>query len=155
MFSDQFFPFGFTLILVIALLALAVVHKFLRDRNRMRLREMIHQERIAAMQNNQPLPETANGTFERPSRLLGTVPTFAQSIHWARLAALGLGLFTAASGLGMMVAFRRVADTELNRIWAIGFLPLFAGLGLLVFYLITARAGRDEAEAESPESEQR
>lgn len=142
MFSDQFFPFGFTLILVIALAALALVHKFLRDRNRLRLREMAHQERIAAMQSNQPLPEMPPSELDRTAGSHLSMPTFEQSVHWVRLTALGLGLFLATTGVGMMIGFSMVGDSELNRIWAVGFLPLFAGVGLLLFHLLTTGAGK-------------
>lgn len=142
MFSEQFFPFGFTLILVIALAALALVHKHLRDRNRLRLREMIHQERIAAMQSNQPVPEIPIAELDEPTGGHLSMPTFEQSVRWVRLTALGLGLFGVTTGIGMMIGFSMVGDGELNRMWAIGFLPLFGGLGLVLFHLLTGHEAR-------------
>lgn len=153
MFTEEFFPFGFTLILIIALALLAVVHKALRDRNRIRLLEMIHQERIAAMKSNQPLPDPPIATLEENGDPGSWVPSFETSLYWVRLTALALGLFGIFTGLGMIVSFLVVGDPEFNRMWAIGFLPIFAGVGLLLFHRLSDGTTRRPASGSATQQD--
>lgn len=137
MFGSQFFPFGFGLILIVCFSLCALVLKVQRDRARLRLREMAHQERIAAIQHQQQVPALPEGAYD-----LGEVTPqlgwpVVKHVLLVRLAALGLGLLCLMTGVGMTAGFYFIEDDDLYQMWAVGFIPIFAGVGLLLFYSLT------------------
>ncbi len=126
----EFFPITFFLILVLGSWGLTLVGRSLRDKKMLREREMIHQERMQAMQSGievaqqspTPVPSTSNP---------------AAHARWFRMVSLGLGLFMLFVGIGMCIAFSIAEDFE--PLWPIGIIPALAGVGFLLFYRLSAR----------------
>lgn len=120
-------------------LALAAVLTFiwglhyLRRKKAQQHREMLHRERMLAIEKGIPLPEL-------PLEDNGSAAT-----HYPNAlpnAALGCGLIPVSLGLGVVVAFQfaRIPDLEVpTDLWAVGFLPLMVGSGCLTYYRLLRR----------------
>lgn len=137
MFND-FYPMTFALFLILGSWGLTLAGRSLRDKSRMREREMIHQERMLAMQSGKETPGASSAT---------ALPTSdpSHAARWFRMVALGIGLFLLFAGVGMCLAFS--IATAFFEIWPIGIIPALGGIGFLLFYGLSARIERDFAQA--------
>lgn len=122
---------------LLAAAALAVWARHLRESKRLAEREMVHRERMAALEKGAPLPELLAGL-----RAPGEAPGNGRA--WVAQAALLAGLTLLLGGVGLFVAFTMIADTPetagLQALAPVGLIPAFAGLGLLLFYDLDRRA---------------
>ncbi len=122
-----------TFLTVLAGVALAVWARHLREAKKVALREMIHQERMAALEKGVTLPELA------PDVAAG-LGEAASGTAWVRSAALLAGLVLGVGGFGMMVAFLLIGPgtgvSDLSLLWPLGLIPAAAGVGLLLFWLL-------------------
>ena len=135
---DEFFV---TVLLLLGLIAAGIWRRHLRDAKLLKLREMIHKERMTNMESN-PSPATENQQLDellldlakqepRPSNP-------AAAVMWVRLIALCIGLAGLFGGVGMAVGMSAVtADPEITGMWSMGIIPAAIGLGLLVFYYLS------------------
>ena len=130
----EFVPMSFTLFLILGSWGLTLLGKNMRDKNRMREREMIHQERIQAMQTGTELP----AQYESPATLSNDPRAAAR---WFRTVALGLGLFMLFGGVGICIAFSLAYD--FRPLWTVGIIPALAGVGFLLFYGMSSRLESD------------
>jgi hypothetical protein len=133
---------GFT-ILVLGLIGASMLRKHLREAKQLRLRQMIHEERVKAMEHNAPLPEVDDtaliGQFfantdhaaSNEGRGLGL------AILWVRIVSLCVGLASFFGGIATSVGMYLVKDPEISDYWAMGFIPTLIGLGLLIFYMMS------------------
>jgi len=132
------------LVLVFGWAGLAILAKYLRNNRRDRLREMIHKERMAAIEKGIPLGEIPEGgemdtiideERERPGN--------AQTVRWVRMGSLGVGLLLLFFGVGLFIALSMVPDSAATRgvseLHSLGLIPALSGVGLLVFFLLTRR----------------
>lgn len=133
-------------ILIPALFAgagLAVWARHLREKKRVAEREMIHRERMAALEKGVALPELPEGL-----RGEGEAPGNGRA--WVSQAALLAGLTLLFGGMGLVAAFFLVPDTPasdgLHSLAPVGLMPAFAGVGLLLFYVLDRRARRHAGE---------
>jgi hypothetical protein len=98
---------------------------YLRNRSRDRRLEMMHKERMAAMERGIPLPELPDlDVYSRRSR--------------ERNPDSGLkgGILCAAVGLGAMLAFYLSADPDLHEVWSLPLPLVFVGLGLVLYHFL-------------------
>jgi hypothetical protein len=130
-----------TVLLIFGLLTLGVLQRDLRNRQRLRLHEMAHRERMLAMEKGVPVSEIPAGSdFDAwldeawTDRLLdgGT----------DRRVALALGLVMLFAGVGALLLAWRLpatsADAESVKLAAsLGLIPLMASFGLLLYYRLT------------------
>jgi len=131
-----------TVLLILGLLALGVLRRYLRNRQRLRLHEMAHRERMLAMERGLPVSEVPAGSdFDAwldeawTNRLLDGGRD--------RRVALALGLLMLFAGTGaLLLAWRLPAsstDAETMKLAAsLGLIPLMASFGLLLYYRLTA-----------------
>jgi hypothetical protein len=131
-----------TVLLILGLLALGVLRRYLRNRQRLRLHEMAHAERMLAMEKGLPVSEVPAGSdFDAwldeawTDRLLDGGRD--------RRVALALGLLMLFAGTGaLLLAWRLPAsstDAETMKLAAsLGLIPLMASFGLLLYYRLTA-----------------
>lgn len=111
-------------IIVAALAALCFGYLFLRYRTRIKRLELIHQERLVAIEKDFPLPEIPLDPPKEKSPLNPYVP-------------LILGIVLIMFGGGTMIALRFTMDAELQKLW-ITPLPLaLVGVGLLIAFRLT------------------
>jgi len=134
------FEFAIVL-LVLGLIGAGILRQHLRDAKLLRLREIDHRERMTAMENNGALPDSRNQSLEE--LLAGSVRggwDRNSRVLWVRLAALGLGLTCLFGGIGTAIGLPGVSDPEASGMFSIGFIPVFIGFGLLLFYRMSKGA---------------
>ena len=131
-----------TVILALGLLTLGLLRRDLRNRQRLRLHEMAHQERMLAMEKGLPVSEVPAGSdFDAWLDELWTDRLFDGGRDRRIALALGLVLLFAGSG-ALLLGWRlpnSSADAEALKLAAsLGLIPLMASLGLLLYYRLTA-----------------
>ena len=115
-------------VVTIAAAAFAYTQR-LRHQHRLRITEMMHEERMAAINQGMELPphDPLDSRVDRPAT--------------AR-AGLGAGLVLILGGVGMFVAFTMVPSAPdssmgLHTLSSLGVIPIFIGVGLLIFAWVT------------------
>ena len=107
------------------------------ESNSLKLRELVHQERLAAIEKGVPLPEIPTEDEVDPVWLRPEAERMRAS--WLRRSALILGLFFLFGGLGMAAGFYYAPDRGFNDMWTLGFIPAMSGVGLLLYAVLAAR----------------
>lgn len=102
------------------------------QRYRMKL-ELIHQERIMAMDKGLPAPELPE--YEQPSTYISLFSRMTLNPKWP----LGLGALSILTGVGVSVALKLSEEPYHHRVWSMGLIGVFFGLGLFVHYAVTRR----------------
>ncbi len=97
----------------------------MRNKRRMEKLQMIHQERMAAMEKGVPLPEFPE-IEDVPVQMKSTL-----NPRWP----LGLGAVFIMAGIGTSIAMRLGQGFE--EIWSFGFIGVFLGFGLILYYFLT------------------
>lgn len=119
--------FGFVTVFIVVM----KLARNAREARRLAAREMLHRERLAAIDKGLPLHELpAELMFEPKDEEFRTVAA-------ARNAALAAGLIIAPAGIGMMVGFARVPD--LAQLSPLGLIPIFVGGGLLLYHSLSRK----------------
>ena len=97
-------------------------------------REMLHRERMLALEKGVPLPE-----LPAPEANGSAIPRYPNALPNA---ALGCGLLLFSLGLGVISALQIVTirdpETPAN-VWAFGLIPTFLGFGCLIYYWLIRR----------------
>ena len=123
------------LVLVVALAVWLVV----RQQN-LRLRQMQHRERLAAIDSGsiegETPPREGDRSMSDPTMQWKDPSTYT---NWFRLTTLGLGFLLMFGGVGMVVAFIIVPDPEMQKVWSIGLIPMMAGFGLVLFAIVSSK----------------
>jgi len=143
--------FGFAM-LVLGLIGASILRRHLREVKQLKLREIIHQERLKAMEHNAPLPEVDDSTmvgqfFEDPNHAAGYEGrSLALAILWVRIISLCIGLASFFGGIATCAGFFLARDPEFSNYWAMGLIPTLIGLGLLIFYVMSRSLAGQAAE---------
>ena len=135
MIPYEFIPVIIGVVFILGLIGFGLVRKALADKERLHLREMIHRERMAAIEKNVPLDGIELEDSTMPEMALTT--SRRDPILWIRYTALFLGLAFFFGGIGMAVGFRIAPEEDFTKIWSLGLIPALTGLGLLIFYFMT------------------
>jgi len=121
---------GLTWVTLWAVFVLVLI--ILKNRKRQKAMELIHKERMAAMDKGVPPPEWpdynsrgANG--EGPNAVWGAGPRTQ----------LGTGGLLFMLGIGTCVAFALIPERDVQQFWPIGLVLVFLGLGYGLRYLLT------------------
>ncbi len=131
---DGFFV---TVLLILGLIAAGIWRRHLRDAKLLKLREMIHRERMNTMDSD---PSVAKENHQLDELLLDLAEheprpsNPAAAMAWVRVIALCIGLAGLFGGVGIAVGMSMTSDPEISGMWAMGIIPSAIGLGLLVFY---------------------
>jgi len=108
-----------------------------RSKQRLAEREMLHQERLRALEKGVPFADLPEQAPRMPA------------VEWAErvlpLAAKALGFTATFVGLGLCVAFWFAPDPGFRDLWTMGLIPGLGGVGLLL-YGYTARAAMPGGE---------
>ena len=99
---------------------------YLKNRANQRRLEMIHQERMVAMEKGIPLPE-----------LPDLNPRSPKDPGRKKNAPLAAGIVFASLGAGGMAALLLSPDAEMRTYWTLPLPLLFLGVGLLLYYHLT------------------
>ena len=134
------------LILVLGLAAgggLSVWSRHLAQKKRLEVRRMIHRERMAALEKGVGLSELPPDLAGAAGGARGEAGGEGAGARWVQRSALAAGLTLVFVGLGMSVGLHLVPETpELSGLGDLAFLgviPLFAGVGLLLFWWLDRR----------------
>ena len=142
---------AFTL-LILGLYVIKVLHRHLHEAKLLRLREMVHAERMAALEKELPLPDSSTQAVETAlsgasdSRLIH-IGSDNAGLRWVRFASLAIGLAGLFGGVGSMAGFYLLTDPDVQATWPLGLIAVFFGLGLLLFVRLT-RAAADVPQQE-------
>lgn len=105
----------------------------------LKLRELVHRERMAAIEKGVPLPEIPAEEEADPVWLRSEAERMRAA--WLRRTALILGLLFLFGGLGMCAGFYWAPDRGFNGMWTLGLIPAMSGLGLLLYAVLASRSG--------------
>ncbi len=111
------------------------------ESNSLRLRDLLHRERLAAIEKGVPLPEIPVEAEADPVWLRPEAERMRAA--WLRRSALILGLFFLFGGLGMSAGFYFAPDRGFHGMWTLGFIPTMSGFGLLLYAALASRLGAD------------
>jgi hypothetical protein len=143
--------------LVLGLVGFSILRRHLVLGRQLKLRQILHEERMKAMEQNVELPGANDLELARllgeaqPSRPNGKGWLFP-SMLWVRVVSLCLGLTGFFGGIGTCIGLRATTGEGLYEFWAMGLIPVFVGVGLLSFYALSARLAdqaREEVQAAS------
>ena len=107
--------------------AVVLVAWHLRGKRRQEKLNMIHLERMKAMEKELPMPEFPD--FEEPSKIIVT------SGNWNPRWPLGAGALLIMAGFGTSAAM--LMGTGFEEIWSFGLIGVFLGVGFFFYYALT------------------
>ena len=105
---------------------------YLRNRANQRRLEMIHQERMVAMEKGIPLPELPDLSPRLPEKNSGA----------RKNASLAAGIVFASLGVGGMIALQLSPIDGVRDYWTLPLPLVFLGVGLLLYYSLTRDRAR-------------
>ena len=108
---------------------------YVRGARRHRRLELLHAERMAAMEKGIPMPELPDADYHRRRSSMHHVQA---NPRWP----LGAGAVLAMLGVGICLALRLSGDGYHNQIWPFGLIGVFLGGGLILHYFLTRAAGK-------------
>ncbi len=134
--------FGAIFIFGWALLVILVNH--LRAEQRLRLKELAHNERMMAMEKGVPVTEIpGEDDIEMLAAGLGHGADNTTKLRWIRYSCLATGLVLVFFGIGWVVGLTGIPDTSqmngMRELAMLGVVPAFTGAGLLFFYALTKK----------------
>jgi len=134
----------FLLLIIVIPLLLGFTGRYLRNRQRMRLQEMAHRERMLAMEKGMPVSELPGGDLDPWSDAASTRDLLERG--WDRRMTLAAGLVMAFGSAGAVLYATLLPITsheaeEARIVMGLGVIPLMASFGLLLYYRLTAPKG--------------
>lgn len=104
----------------------------------LKLRELLHRERLAAIDKGVPLPEIPAEEEVTPTWLRPEGERVRAA--WLRRLALILGCAALFSGIGMCLGFYWSPDRGFHVMWTLGLIPAMGGIGFLLYVFLTRRS---------------
>jgi len=104
----------------------------------LKLRELVHRERMAAIDKGVPLPEIPADDEIGPAWLQPEAERVRSA--WLRRLALIVGLLALFVGLGMCVGFYWAPARGFHDMWTLGFIPAMGGVGLLLYAAVAPKS---------------
>lgn len=129
---------GLAMTLIIAvILGFVWTRSYLQFKKRAQEREMIHRERMLAMEKGIPLPEFPVVELEPRGSLLDYVSSHSVIPKFS----LALGILLVFGGVGLMAALM-LSPRAAHEAWSFGFIPLFLRTGFVLYYFVSRSPGR-------------
>ena len=124
--------------IVVALAAAFLGYFYMKHNERQRRLEIVHQERLVAMEKGIPLPELP---IDPPRVEKGPNPqaTLVHGIVWT---ALGIGSMIALGFNGPPADLPASSSRAFSSLWAFPLPFVFLGLGLVLYYFLAAERAR-------------
>ncbi len=126
---------------LLGLLALFLVGWHLRQQKALRIREMQHRERLAAIEKGLTVPEPS----PEPEHMIVIGGLGNGGPGAGERAALATGLVLFLGGVGFLAAFSQMAKgklEELANFAPLGLIPMLVGVGLLLYFFLSRRLDR-------------
>ena len=130
MYDDGMFWAAFGAAWVFGCVIIVIVIWHLRSKRNIEKMRIVHEERMRAMEKGIPLPEFPD-IDQRETRI--EIQPMRVNPRWP----LGLGAIFVMAGTGLAVAFLLSGDHELWKLWSMGLLGVFFGVGLVLYYYLT------------------
>ena len=111
-----------------------LVFIYLRNRKRQKTLELIHKERLAAMEKGIPMPEWPDYDINGKSSLIEDLRRLRSENPKTRL---GAGALQVMIGAGICLAFYLSGIPDLRKLWPLGLIVVFVGIGLFIFYFLS------------------
>ncbi len=140
-------------LLVRGLMGFGILPRYMRSRDKLRLREMAHRERVLALEKgvspgDLPEPPVTDAWVDEPWT------TRALDAGWDRRIALAIGLVLLFGGAGISAGLLALTGVpgagrgaqELAVLWPLGIIPVMAGFGLILYHRLTAPRTRESRE---------
>ena len=126
-----FWVFGVAAVLLIAW--------HMRNKRRLEKLQIIHEERMKAMEKGIPLPEFPELEETESNIIIGNaLASNIESKPWNPRWPLGVGALLIMGGAGTAVAMRLSEDHGFhNELWPFGLVAVFVGVGMFLFYALT------------------
>jgi hypothetical protein len=131
----------FMAIILFGIIAAILMRKHYHEAKLVRLREIVHIERMKAMEQGIELPHS---DADQLQQLMGSGHTDREPdgisrsrMLWIRFSSMGLGLVCIFGGIGASLGLVLQHDLDVAGTWAVGFIPLLLGIGLLFFYRLS------------------
>lgn len=99
-----------------------------KTKSRMHVFDLIHKERMQAIEKGLPYPELPPYAIEEEA---GDKHTHWKPVSPRRIA--GLGVVIILGGAGALTALIISQDKYLQSLWSMGLIPIFLGVGLLLY----------------------
>jgi hypothetical protein len=129
-------PLLYKLLWIFGWITALLIVWFVRSSRRQRRLELIHAERLAAIEKGIPLPELPD--YDTLLHRTGRHGPHGLNPRWP----LGLGAIFGMFGVGICLALGFSGDEYHNQIWPFGLIPVFLGLGLALHYFLTRLPGK-------------
>lgn len=134
MYDDGMVWAVFGMTWVFACAAVLIVVWNLRSKRRMEKMTLIHQERMKAIEKGVPLPEFPDLSEEAKMEQFNTIFTPPKlNPRWP----LGVGALLVMGGIGYSAAMLLSSDSEASKIWSMGLIGVFLGVGFFLYYYLT------------------
>jgi len=111
-----------------------LVFIFLRNKKRQKTLELIHKERLAAMEKGIPMPEWPDYDINGKSSLIENIKELRSRDPKTHL---GVGALLVMIGAGICLAFYLAGITGLRAVWPLGLIVVFVGIGQFIYYFLT------------------
>jgi len=123
--------FGFAIVLLVAW--------HLRNKRRLEKLQLIHEERMKAMEKGIPLPEFPDLEETESKIIIGkALATNIEAKLWNPRWPLGVGVLLIMGGIGTTVAMKLSSDSAFNsELWPFPLIGVFVGVGMFLFYALT------------------
>jgi hypothetical protein len=110
--------------------AFFLIWHYIRMRRRQAIVEMLHRERMFAMEKGLPCPDY-------PAEMDAPGHAWRRPLNprWP----LGIGALSICVGLGASLAMRLSGDAYHQQVWPFGLVGVFFGVGLFLHYALTRR----------------
>lgn len=123
----------------IAFLLIAILGEHLRQKRKIKIREIQQTERIAAMERGVPMLEINDDMISPEQAVTNGPELYRRKVQWFRITLLSIGLLLIFGGMGMSLGFHFSGDNEFVKMASLGAIPFMTGLGLLLFYYLTSK----------------
>ncbi len=130
-------PLLYNLIWIFGWVLVALTIWYVRGNRRQRRLELIHAERMAAIEKGLPLPELPSYENSESRFLLAPGGLTHDGRRSNPRLALGAGAIFVMAGLGFCAAMFLSGDEYHKQIWPLGLIGVFLGFGLMLHYLLT------------------
>ena len=128
---------GFLIFIVLTLIfwwgLVSLLVKYFRYKNRLKLRELVHKERMVAMEKGIPPPELPEESLEHLSEER-MWESYNSGNHRINKLALALGLVLLFGGMGFIISMSIFHNLSYG---LLGVIPVMIGIGLLIYYHMT------------------
>ena len=127
---NEFAAQALALVWVFGWVAFFLLLRWMNIRKQQAKLELIHRERIAALEKGVPMPELPD--YEGPSHP-GFFARMSVNPRWP----LGLGALLVTAGPGVCLALWLSGDPYHRQVWSMGLIGVFLGVGFFLYYALT------------------